>query len=131
MADKPYTSAEVEAAVKLLREDAVIAHNRAVVQRLDAMEQRMQRMPVQEMTAEEKAAAYDKLMSGSGPGGGAPPGTPPGSPAPAPGGGPAPAAGGPAAGPPAPPPAQERKRSAAEGDGERTWWGIYQSEGGK
>lgn len=121
MADKPYSSAEVEAAVKLLREDAILSHNRTVVARLDTMEQRMQRMPVQEMTPEEKAAAYDKLMSGQGapPAGAAPPagGTPPGG-------------GAPPGTPPPPPPAGDRKQSAAE-EQTRSWWGIYQGEGGK
>jgi hypothetical protein len=122
---QPYTGPEIEAAVKILREDALLTHNKQLTARLEAMDARLQRLPVAEMSAEEKAAAYDKLMAGQG----APP--PPGAPgAGAPGGPPAPGpgAGGP---PPPPPPATPPKPSAAQDKEARSWWGAYQSEQGQ
>lgn len=126
MADQPYTGPEVDAAVRILREDAAAARDRALMARLDSMEQRMSRMPVTEMTAEEKAAEYDRMMkerdggrppapSGGSAGAGAPgPGQPPaGKPDP---GAPPPA---PAAKPPAPPTEQPSK----------SWWDGYQNRG--
>ena len=63
MSQPPPTQAEIEKAVQILREDAILAHNQEMIKRMDAMEKRLERMPVTEMTAEEKAAAYDKLMA--------------------------------------------------------------------
>jgi hypothetical protein len=59
----PYSESEFEQAVKILKEDALLAGHRAVAERLDRMEQRLSRLPVTEMTPEEKAAAYDKLIA--------------------------------------------------------------------
>lgn len=58
-----YSGPEVEAAIRILREDAILAGQRAIAERMDNMEKRVSRMPVVEMTAEEKAAEYDRLMA--------------------------------------------------------------------
>ena len=63
MSNPPPTQAEIEKAIQILREDAILSHNQEIIKRMDAMEKRLERMPVTEMTAEEKAAAYDKLMA--------------------------------------------------------------------
>jgi hypothetical protein len=47
-------------AVRILREDAGIAQNRTLLERLDRIDQQTRRDP---QTPEEKAAAYDKLMA--------------------------------------------------------------------
>jgi hypothetical protein len=121
MADQPYAGPEIEAAVRILREDAQLQHNRRLMERLDAMEERLGRMPVQELSAEEKAAAYDRLMAEQKQG---KPGTPPGTPgAPPPAGEKDPAAPPPAPAPkmPTPPPTTTTRKA---------WWDGYQSQGG-
>jgi hypothetical protein len=57
------TQADIDEAVRILREDATLEHNRAVLERLDRLEGRVNRMPVKEMSAEEKAAEYDRMMA--------------------------------------------------------------------
>jgi hypothetical protein len=59
----PPTPAEIEQVVKILREDALLEGNRALAKRMTNIEERLKRMPVTEMSAEEKAAEYDKLMA--------------------------------------------------------------------
>ena len=125
MSDQPYSGAEIQEAIKILQGDLHLAANSQMMKRLEAIESRITRMPVKEMTAEEKAAEYDRLIAGGGqlPPAGAPPaGAPPG---PAPAGDPG---GAPAGGPP-PPPKKERSPSATDGAGPRSWWGIYQGQG--
>jgi hypothetical protein len=51
---------EIDRAVAILREDAQLAHNAALMDRLDKLESRI---PGKELSAEEKAAEYDKLMA--------------------------------------------------------------------
>lgn len=123
MADQPYTGPEVDAAVRILREDAAAARDAALMARLDKLEQRLERVPVKEMTAEEKAAEYDRLIAAQ-ESGGAPPANDPTPPAGAPPAGkgapgaPPPA---PAAKPPTPPPPENTRQS---------WWDGYQNQGG-
>lgn len=62
----PYSQAEIDKAVSMLRDDAIIEGNKALVERMDRMEERLKRVPVAEMTAEEKAAEYDRLMAAGG-----------------------------------------------------------------
>ncbi len=125
MSDKPYSGDEIQAAVKILRDDLHLAANSATLARLEAIENRLTRMPVKEMTAEEKAAEYDRIIAGGAP-------TPPagGPPAPAPGAPPAGDPGAPpAGGPPPAPQKKERSPSAADANAPRSWWGIYQGQG--
>jgi hypothetical protein len=61
--NEPTTQDDIQEAIRILREDAHLESNRRLEERLDRMEARLGRMPVQEMTAEEKAAEYDKLMA--------------------------------------------------------------------
>ena len=51
---------EIDRAVQILKEDAQLAHNAALMERLDRLESRI---PGKELTAEEKAAEYDRLMA--------------------------------------------------------------------
>lgn len=64
MADKSISKAEaqelVDGAIKILREDAQLAHNKALMERLDKLEEQTRREP---KTPEEKAAEYDRLMA--------------------------------------------------------------------
>lgn len=123
MADQPYTGPEVDAAVRILREDATAARDAKLMERLDKLESRLERVPVKEMTAEEKAAEYDRLIAAQKTGG-APPAGDPTPPAGAPAGGkPAPGAPppAPAAKQPTPPPAETTRKS---------WWDGYQNAGG-
>lgn len=64
MADKGITKEEaqqlVDGAVKILREDAQLAHNKALMERLDKLEEQTRKEP---KTPEEKAAEYDRLMA--------------------------------------------------------------------
>lgn len=46
--------------VRILREDAMLAQNRTLLERLDRIESQTRREP---KTPEEKAAAYDELMA--------------------------------------------------------------------
>lgn len=96
MTENPIPQSQIDAAVEILRKDAILQGNRGMLDRLDRLEGRVARLPVAEMTAEEKAAAYDKLMADN-PGGGLPPAWPPAAP---PAGAPTP----PAPSPPAPEP---------------------------
>lgn len=126
-AGKPYSQAEIEAAVKILREDAILTHNRAIAGKIEAIEERLGRMPVAEMTAEEKAAEYDRLMAekaGKAPAA-APPAGAPGSAAPGAQEGAGP--GGPGT-PPPPPPKGDTKPSATERTVPRSWWDAYQKD---
>jgi hypothetical protein len=55
--------AEIQKAIDIIKSDAQLAHQAAMIERLDRLEEKLKRMPVTEMTAEEKAAEYDKLMA--------------------------------------------------------------------
>jgi hypothetical protein len=66
---------EIDRAIQILREDAQLAHNQTVLDRLDKLEKQTSK----ELTPEEKAAEYDRLMAErgrkdpeNGPGHGAP-----------------------------------------------------------
>jgi hypothetical protein len=89
-------------AVRILREDAQLAHNRALMARLDAIESQTRREP---KTPEEKAAEYDRLMAerNKPSGTGNPPATPPQLP-----------------GTPSPPQAKPPTNPSTEHD---WWWG--------
>jgi hypothetical protein len=63
MTTPPPTPHEIEQAIKILRDDAILAGHAAIVERMDRMEARLNRTPVKEMSPEEKAAEYDKLMA--------------------------------------------------------------------
>lgn len=128
MADQPYSGPEVDAAVRILREDAAAARDRALMARLDSMEQRMSRMPVTEMSAEEKAAEYDRMMkerNGTPPSGGSGGSAGAG----APGAGQPPAGKGDPAGAP-PPPAAKPPTPPATEQPSRSWWDGYRTQGG-
>lgn len=99
-------SEQILEAVRILKEDKYLAGLTAQSERLAAMEERIKRMPVKELSLEEKAAEFDRLQKESEGGGGDPPPWPPGSP-PAPGQPPADPPGGPP--PPGPPPAPPPK----------------------
>lgn len=62
-----YSQAEIDAAVKIIKEDAIIQHNAAMADRMTRIEERLGRMPVKEMSPEEKAAEYDRIMAQGGP----------------------------------------------------------------
>lgn len=126
MTDQPYTGPEVDAAVRILREDAQAARDRKLMERLDAMEDRLGRMPVKEMTPEEKAAEYDRLMAAQGTGGsggGRPPAAGKGT-----GTGKAPDEGDPGTGAP-PPPAPKAPTPPADTTTRKAWWDGYQAQG--
>lgn len=63
MPDPEFSNEEVMRAVAILREDEILSHNQRMSERLDRIEERMGRMPVKELSAEEKAAEYDRLMA--------------------------------------------------------------------
>lgn len=92
-----------EDSVRILREDAQLAHNRAMMERLDKIERQTIKHP---QTPEEKAAAWDEYIAQRGAGNPAP--TPVASPS----------------GQPAPPPQKPAPEpSANEKEG---WWSEYE-----
>lgn len=108
---KEEAQAMFDQAVQILKEDAGLAQNRALMARLDAIEKQTKKTP---QTPEEKAAAYDELMaqggsSGNGGMGHNPPTTsnPPSPNAPA---------------PPNPKPAAQSQESTPD-----WWWGSSDS----
>lgn len=54
---------DIDNAIKILKEDANLEHNTKLMERLDRIEERLNRTPTKELSAEEKAAEYDLLMS--------------------------------------------------------------------
>jgi hypothetical protein len=60
---KGITRADLDEAIRILKEDAEDGHRTEVLARLDRLEGRINRMPVKELSAEEKAAEYDRIMS--------------------------------------------------------------------
>lgn len=53
-----HTSEEIEAAIRILREDAQLEHNRSVMERLDRMEVRLNKSDEQELSDEEVLKLY-------------------------------------------------------------------------
>lgn len=88
--------------VRILREDAQLAHNRALMERLDKIERQTVKHP---QTPEEKAAAWDEYVSQRGTGN--PPPTPPA----------------PTHGQPTPPPTKPAPEPPNKNGG---WWEDYE-----
>jgi hypothetical protein len=63
MSDQPYTGPEIQEAVRIIKEDAILSGQRAQAERLDRIEDQLKRVPGKEMTPEEKAAEYDKIIA--------------------------------------------------------------------